>query len=79
MSGLTKSATPPFKIPQWAEEFVGPKLEVLEDKTLCFPNQNRRKGQNFKIIQSIMYFVKNFKCARNSNYLFARIGPLISM
>ena len=62
MSGLTKSATPPFKIPQWAEEFVGPKLEVLEDKTLCFPNQNRRTGQEFKMIKSIMYFLKEFLC-----------------
>ena len=59
-SGLTKSATPPFKIPQWAEEFVGPNLEVLEDKTLCFPNQNKRKGQVFKMIKNIMYFVKEF-------------------
>ena len=60
MSGLTKSATPPFKIPQWVEEFVGPKLEVLEDKTLCFPNQNRRTGQDFKMVKSLMYFVKEF-------------------
>ena len=34
-------ARPPFELLQWTEEFVGPKLEVLEDKTICFTNQNR--------------------------------------